>query len=95
MKKILNMKQVENRSKETKRRKALDVLCSWTALLLSRTDSRWTQNTGTSPPDITLNNKLWSDGDRNTPKISTAQLQKLTSYEGKPFKRSFAKDTRY
>ena len=35
MKKILTMKQVENRSKETKRRKALDVLCSWSALLLS------------------------------------------------------------
>ena len=35
MKKILTMKQVENRSKETKRRKALDVLCSWSAFLLS------------------------------------------------------------
>ena len=35
MKKTLTMKKVEKRSKETERRKALDVLCSWSALLLS------------------------------------------------------------
>ena len=62
---------------------------------LYRTDLRWTQNTRTSPPDITLSNKLWSDGDRNTSKTVTAQSQKLASYEGKPFRKSFARDTRY
>ena len=35
MQKILTMKKVEKRSKETERRKALDVLCSRSALLLS------------------------------------------------------------
>ena len=35
MKKTLTMKKVENRSKKTERRKELDVLCSWSALLLS------------------------------------------------------------
>ena len=35
MKKTLIMKKVEKRSKETERRKALYVLCSWSALLLS------------------------------------------------------------
>ena len=35
MKKILTMKKVEKRSKETERRKAIDVLCSRSALLLS------------------------------------------------------------
>ena len=35
MKKTLTMKKVEKRSKETERRKALDVLCSRSALLLS------------------------------------------------------------
>ena len=35
MKKTLTMKQVEKRSKETERRKALDILCSRSALLLS------------------------------------------------------------
>ena len=35
MKKTLTMKQVEKRSKETERGKALDILCSRSALLLS------------------------------------------------------------
>ena len=35
MKKTLTMKKVEKRSKETERRKALDVLCYRSALLLS------------------------------------------------------------
>ena len=35
MKKTLTVKKVEKRSKETERRKALDVLCSWSAFLLS------------------------------------------------------------
>ena len=35
MKKILTMKQVEKRAKEKERRKALDILCSRSALLLS------------------------------------------------------------
>ena len=35
MKKTLTMKKVEKRSKETERRKVLDVLCSRSALLLS------------------------------------------------------------
>ena len=35
MKKTLTLKKVEKRSKETERRKALDVLCSRSALLLS------------------------------------------------------------
>ena len=35
MKRILTMKQVKNRSKETERREPLDILCSRSALLLS------------------------------------------------------------
>ena len=62
MKKTLTMKKVEKRSKETERRKALDVLCSWSAVVvccvLHCTDSLGTQNTGTPSPDITLSNKL-------------------------------------
>ena len=72
------MKQVEKRSNETERREPLDILCTRSALLLSvlcciAPYSLGTQNTGTSPTDITLSNKLRSDGDRNTPKITTGQ----------------------
>ena len=63
MKKMLTMKKGEKRAKETERTKknrqvvlqvSFVVVCSE----LHRTDSRRTQNTGTSPTDITVSNKL-------------------------------------
>ena len=57
---------------------------------LHRTDSRWTPNTGTSPTDIILNNKLWPDEDKNTQEM----LWTLASKQGKPFRRSLARNTR-
>ena len=61
---------------------------------LHRTDSRWTPNARTSPTDITLNNKLWSDWEKNTEEITTAELWTLARQQGKPFRRSLARNTR-
>ena len=104
MKTILNKKPGERKEKQAERRKTLDKLCSKSTLLLyafcnelHSTDSRWTQNTGTSPSDITLNYNLWSDRDKNATKITAAELctqERQQGKKGKHFRRSLAGVTR-
>ena len=84
----------EEGEKESTRHVVLEVGFVVVCSELHRTDSRWTPNTGTSPTDIILNNKLWSDGDKNTQEITTAELWTLASKQGKPFRRSLARNTR-
>ena len=99
MKKTLTMKKVEKRSEETERRKALDVLCCRSALLLSVVC--WIALIHLERR-IQEHYRLISHSVTSCVQMETEILRKLqphnyenSSYEGKPFSRSFARDKRY